>query len=165
MASQQLKGGNEIKINLSKVNLSGRILKGMENGSVKTLQWVTEYSNSIRFPSTNHGFNPQLAKSSIIIIHGQLLYSAVSWEKHIKGAIICRESYCFCRNYILILHSVVLARMIKKGEIHRKTYQKIEDTVAQHFKGYAHVAVVLEPVQHFDAEAEKKKKLLANYVL
>lgn len=38
-----------------------------------------------------------------------------------------------------------------------KTYQKVEDTVSQHFKGYAHVAVVLEPIQHFYAETEKKQ--------
>jgi hypothetical protein len=39
-----------------------------------------------------------------------------------------------------------------------KTHQEIKNGKAEHFKGDAHVAVIIEPVQHLDAEATKERE-------
>lgn len=40
------------------------------------------------------------------------------------------------------------------------TYQKIEDTESEHFECDAHVSVVIEPIQHFDAQTANRTKVL-----
>ena len=59
---------------------------------------------------------------------------------------------------------VVLLRNINNGHVTRSkrikstTHQKIKDGQTQHFECDAHVAVVVEPVQHFDAQTVKVMK-------
>lgn len=40
------------------------------------------------------------------------------------------------------------------------TYQEIKDAKPKHFESDAHVSVIIEPIEHFHAQAENNNKML-----
>ena len=46
--------------------------------------------------------------------------------------------------------------MIFLDQMNGHTHQKVEHGQAEHFEGDAHVAVVIEPVEHLNAQAAKE---------